>query len=635
MSEFISSEPSSMGSEVDIALKDVKIPGTTKYKKGDVVKNIVLNKEFKIIEIKDGKYILESNNESKSMINISIGTVDDESIYEIVNGTEAESKEGSKEIEAEFKADVKGTEAEAAKGDTLSTVVSSAPSATSSATSSASVYVIVQISETGEISILDEVPKDKLLNTNDPPMDLLTKKTPSTFAIKITREPGCTENCIDGKYKLGLNEIVSGVPTVSELLSENFLEDGQESASSSASLSEGSSTEDYSEKISYLSLDTSEINENKLEIDEKYFEEAKQYALETIESLSSSDSLSDTDFNKLLNATEILRITDKENKFFNTESNFDKKIEEKLEAKLGDVEKYIIVPDYPEYPKENIDVLGYKIKITDRGGSGNCFYYSVHGGFEYINKNSDFNPYTRLATFAVDTLNMKLDIKNNYDRDSFNILIRSILSHCFLAERDSSDVYKRYLNAWNDNNDNSLKGTDDGVESLDKMVDQLAYGLRSVIKNKVRQYNKNKEIDFFTTDEFATILANNVKMDGIFATEIEVNLIKKILTNCDIILDIMSPTTPINYDNDYLPSKYQKYYYIYVRHTGGEHYQQVELYENGVMCEFSREPKDPVDNLATYWKYIGLAITSKGGSSRRKQKSKSKKTRRKYFVYNK
>jgi len=200
----------------------------------------------------------------------------------------------------------------------------------------------------------------------------------------------------------------------------------------------------------------------------------------------------------------------------------------------------------------------------------------------------------------------------------FNINIRKLLAYCFLADTENP-IYKSYSEMWNSGK---------GAETLFQAVNNIAYGLRTIIQAKCTEYKSNDKTKFFTLDEFKNILANNVIVDGVFATQIEVDMIKKVFSNCNVILDIYSPKAPLDYTKDKLPTEYDGYSYIYVRHTGGEHYQQIQttadLVENSIFIRVNPDGESPL------WKYV---VPSSSGGSRKNKKQKSKGTQRKYYVY--
>jgi hypothetical protein len=204
------------------------------------------------------------------------------------------------------------------------------------------------------------------------------------------------------------------------------------------------------------------------------------------------------------------------------------------------------------------------------------------------------------------------------EKIKFNINIRKLLAYCFLADTENP-IYTSYSEMWSNGS---------GADTLFQAVNHIAYGLRTIIQAKCTEYKNDNNTQFFTLDEFKNILANNVIVDGVFATQIEVDMIKKVFSNCNIILDIYSPKAPIDYTKDKLPTDFEGYSYIYVRHTGGEHYQQIQTTTDLVAnSSFIREN---IDGESPLWKYV---VSSSSGGSRKNKKQKTKGTQRKYYVY--
>lgn len=577
-----------MGSEVDIALKDVKLPGTTKYKIGDIVKNLMSNKEYKITEINDGKYKLKSNIESELSLNLDIAIVDDNNNYEIVN-LPSESKADSKGTEEVAKgADSEGTEAESE-----STVAESKGTSSSSATPSAFVYVIVQISDAGEISILDKVPDGQVLNTTDPPMDLLTKKTPSTFAIKITREPGCTENCIDGKYKLGLNEIVSGV-SENELLSEKFLEDGQESASYT-SLSEGSSSisslssdEDKKQKFSKILIEMGLATDESIkEISEKYYKENYDEAI-----------------SKILNDI--------------------------------DSEKPIDAPSGSESSASSVSVIGGEhgpYGLRQVSGT-DCFISSV---IHLMKDITSYDPNNHVEKCDEITYNSK-----TYDAKNINMLTNELYKY-ISGTSENIETYKKsnpehYIQAYKDlRNILGFKpGFGETTESLN-VYSEIANCIKPGMLTVHNLQNEDDMREHGTKSDFEND-GVTIKTDFTTYGNTEYLVLNRTVENNDRNI-WMAIKFPPEKDGYRLIGKilHPPGHFVYINYSD---YRNPVIYDDSIVKIFNITTLNYLfmkeEQLTTSVLYKkDSASASKGGSSRRKQKSKSKKTRRKYFVYNK
>jgi hypothetical protein len=203
------------------------------------------------------------------------------------------------------------------------------------------------------------------------------------------------------------------------------------------------------------------------------------------------------------------------------------------------------------------------------------------------------------------------------NKETFNINIRKLLALCFLADTNET-IYTSYNDFWNSGKD--------GVNILLEAIKDLAYGLRTIIQAKCEEYQKNSDTIFFTSEDFKNILANNVVVNGVFATQIEVDMIKKVFSNCNVILDVYSPDKDTGAK---LPTVFNDFSYIYVRHTGGEHYQQIQTTTDETKdCTFTRENSK---GESPFWKYNSVST----GGSRKNRRQKSKKTKRNYYTYKK
>jgi hypothetical protein len=98
----------------------------------------------------------------------------------------------------------------------------------STVTTDNTVYAIIQIDAAQKITVLDAIPDGQTLNTTESPYDLLAKKTPSIFAVKIVKKDICgvaddNVKCIDfvnSHYEL---DLTTAVAEVGKLLEQEFL----------------------------------------------------------------------------------------------------------------------------------------------------------------------------------------------------------------------------------------------------------------------------------------------------------------------------------------------------------------------------------------------------------------------------
>ena len=386
-----------------------------------------------------------------------------------------------------------------------------------------------------------------------------------------------------------------------------------------------SSDKKFGENINYLKIAESVVTNN-IEIDnidskkcENLISEAAAYALGILDKYTSGIETNNTQYSEILTAFEILNAVDPQS----TKANVNK---DKINGEIKDkITKNIITdviersidskgPSYESIPK----LTGYTPVIVDQGGSGNCFYYSVWGGLTELG-DEKYKKITEELTNFAKTMKLDSDVvfDNDNDKEKFNINIRKLLALCFLADTNNT-FYTSYNNMWNTGKD--------GVDTLIEAVKDLAYGLRTIIQAKCEQYKKDSNTKFFTPEEFKNILANNVSVNGVFATQIEVDMIKKVFSNCNVILDVYSPDKDTG---EKLPTVFNDFSYIYVRHTGGEHYQQIQTTTGETKdCTFTREN---LDGDSPFWKYN----SGSAGGSRKNRQQKSKKTKRNYYTYKK
>ena len=569
----------------------------------------------------------------------------------------------------------------AASAPTASAPTSASPPAKPEKSSHIIKYAIIEINN-GIISVTD---KTDNLTTDKTPRQCLTEGANCKFALQISKIDCTTSNgmCIEfekSKYILHLDTKVLETIFSGKLIDEDFLSPAAASAALGASTGSGASTasssdaktvipasdttsatsaaasaaytEDnvkqflsiesnknnfnnylnssdkkFGENINYLKIAESVVTNN-IEIDnidskkcENLISEAATYALGILDKYTSGIETNNTQYSEILTAFEILNAVDPQST--KAEDKKEKinalnvEIKDKITKNITtDVIERSIDSKRPSY--ESIPPLtGYTPVIVDQGGSGNCFYYSVWGGLTELGYEKYKKIIEELTIFAK-TMKPASDVVFDENKENFNINIRKLLALCFLADTNNT-IYTNYTNnMWNNGKD--------GVDTLFEAVKDLAYGLRTIIQAKCKEYENDSNTKFFTPEEFKNILANNVSVNGVFATQIEVDMIKKVFSNCNVILDVYSPDKDTG---EKLPTAFDVFSYIYVRHTGGEHYQQIQTTTGETKdCIFTREK---LDGDSPFWKYN----SGSAGGSRKNRQQKSKKTKRNYYTYKK
>ena len=547
-----------------------------------------------------------------------------------------------------------------------------------------SVKAIIQINENQEITVLDAIPNGKTLNTSSP-YELLENRTESVFAVKITKKvkgtctPGNDKiKCITSDnfdYELDLTTAESNTDT---LLSEDFLGNvvdatGDDTATKSNAESNtvtGSATGSASssnfkiEKITeenikkYLdNIDTKNIasllltnekvtikilkdNINYIEMiviisntttpeyytnlfgDNNIIENCTKF-IEKVKKLINEIIDNDETPEILLALLDILHIIDPENK--ENINKIDTMINKKLDAESASASASASASSYKKFDiktiqyRNNMKATGYTPKIVERGASGNCFYYSVWGGLSDIEENEKEKIIDCLNQIAKDKFGKAEKFFDIADNEKFNMQIREIVSDYYLNTNDST-FYYFILDLWVN-------------KSLEVSLGDYSHGIEAFLNAKIIESKTSSNDDFYTLDEFNKRVSLIIKTNGTFATQTEANIVKDILLHCNVVLDIFSPDSIIfkkdGTADTKLPSKVDDYHYIYVRHINGNHFQQVQTKDDSAENSvFNR--KNPHGD-APMWEFIQPTA----GGSRKNRQRKSKKTKRKYYVYKK
>ena len=471
-------------------------------------------------------------------------------------------------------------------------------------------------------------------------MELLRDKTESTFAIKITRNPDCTENCIDG-YELGLNETVSNIQE-NELLSEKFLEDTAESASSSVSSSSASeevplvkenSDEEKKIKFSNILIDMGLATDESFQVlVEKYYKENYDEAIGKI--------LNDIDSEKMIDVpsgseSSASSVPEKHGPYgLRQVSGTDCFISSVIHL-MKDIATY-----NPNNHAEKCDTITYN-------------------GLKYDAK--QINELTSKLYSYIDGTNTNIERYKTSNPEEYTTAytnLRKILNFepGFGETTESLNVYSGILNCINNN---TLT-----VHNLQIEDDMREHGAKSdfeldgiTIKTNFKTYG---DTEYLVMTRTVSINDRNLWMAIEFPKEKDgYKLIGKILHPVGhfVYVNYSDYQNPVIY-NDSVVKRFK----IKEENTG-KIVADTNFLKNikypGDYSEKERDEEIKKENryIPDYTEYLVLnekQLTTSvlykkiplppplppppprtSGGSRRKQKSKSKKTRRKYFVYNK
>ena len=348
---------------------------------------------------------------------------------------------------------------------------------------------------------------------------------------------------------------------------------------------------------------------------EDYLHKASIYAEELLAQFNDTDMDEVENYDKIHKANAILFIV-----------NGKKKTEEQImlerEAELrktfasltkdnidiNEVKPITIKFKKPSISTGEIEVEGYTLTQVDRGGGGDCFYFSVWGclidlgqpAYESITTklkalgDSMKDGYVNFAeTFTdITSKNAKAGTRNhttyNDCRSRFNINIRKLLALCLLIDTHWYNAMK---------NDYLANG-------LLNINQSMAFEYANIIKQKLTEQgldpNRHNEFIHNNNNEHNIILSNMALIPGIWGDEVTVSLLKVLLSMCDVILDIfIEHLIPVR-----LPRQVKDTFYIYLINIGRAHFKEIKTEENKGNCIFERVGnfEGYVPNHGNYWK---------------------------------
>jgi hypothetical protein len=188
--------------------------------------------------------------------------------------------------------------------------------------------------------------------------------------------------------------------------------------------------------------------------------------------------------------------------------------------------------------RTGVSVSGYAYELTDNLADGDCFFSAI---YQTLLK---WDASQSGALFKVIKACEPRFIVDNGE-SAFIKSARDILADTILAGA-LEPVYNRYL---------ELFLTDpDSLPSM--MADYQGYFQRIILDKLNRQ--KNPKQNFYSLQEFNSLIANEIRKSKTWVSELEVDLFRKILEPCNILLNwysdisIMPKLLPKMYDNKFI-----------------------------------------------------------------------------------
>ena len=366
-------------------------------------------------------------------------------------------------------------------------------------------------------------------------------------------------------------------------------------------------TKEITDFITYIKLAEYIVNNNEAGLEqyrtdsESYLSHARMYADAILADITGEDIEKPENFEKIHKAKAIiLAIKDTTKTTEDLKRDRESKNSILIEKLMKDTieiknlkKKEAIVFIKPTHPNA-VNVKAYKQELIDRGGGGDCFYFSVWGclidlGEDKYNKITtklkelgdaliinyvDFqNTFTKISSdaYANASSSDPKSIEYNERRNKFNINIRKLLALYFLIDDYEYENIKTIIK-------------DTGISTYKAILEEASDNFQTIIGNKLTSINPdNFETDFFTKNEFNIILSNLARIPGYWADVTAVVLLAKLLSNCNVILDWM------NYDHNMkLPIEVNGTSYIYIYNINAAHFQERSTKKDEEVIKFTR-----------------------------------------------
>ena len=374
-------------------------------------------------------------------------------------------------------------------------------------------------------------------------------------------------------------------------------------------------TEEITDFITYIKLAEYIVNSNEtaleqyLEDSESYLSKARMYADDILAKIPVKEREKEENFDNIHKASAIiLAIKDTRQITDDFKAKYELQ-QQALLASLTDdaifktINREVDIQFKPSGISFNtqIQTKGYTPKFDDRGGGGDCFYFSVWGGLIDLGK-PDYDIITgrlkklgdNIKTDFVDFTNTFTDMSSKtYEEDKknsnpktiqyrdrrnkFNINIRKLLALYMLIDKHWYKIISDFYRAA-------------GIESLEEFNREYIKKVKEILLKEGKELELYEHTQFIsnTNNEHNIILSNIVLKPTLFADQIQYDSLKVLLSNCDVIMDRYSP---LDFNIAKLPKKVENTFYIYIMKLEGEHYNQIKTVDDEQECTFIRRGK--------------------------------------------
>ena len=257
---------------------------------------------------------------------------------------------------------------------------------------------------------------------------------------------------------------------------------------------------------------------------------------------------------------------------------------------------------------QSFKVQGYKPELTDNLDQGDCYYSAIYRSAKHQN----------LLEHLFDCLRIPIDSEKYFIKAIREIVAASI------EGGDARSSYESYKDTF-----------ENELETLKIQIEDSPGYLRKFLDKKIKEKEKSRNPDkvkFYTYDQYAKELSENIKQHKTWAGELEVIIVKNVLETCGIIIDFYSSNKG-GKPPKLLPMKVGDKYYIYLYNENEIHWKHYILKGEPKTINLKRNTRKNItytrwnnnstknSNLVSFFSNMKLMNATRRNSSNRNSNS--------------
>jgi len=213
------------------------------------------------------------------------------------------------------------------------------------------------------------------------------------------------------------------------------------------------------------------------------------------------------------------------------------------------------------------EVLGFKPVLTDNLSDGNCFYSAIYNAAKHQD----------ILERIFDCLTIPVDDEKLFIKGA----------RLLVSDGVESGMAKPFYEAYKDTFDSD-------IETLDLQIEAASSYIQKYISKKINEKKNKPQTEFYSYKDFIEELVKNIRKDRTWAGQIEVQVLKKIFSNCNIIIDFYSDS---NKPKTLLPKSVDDKDYIYLHNDdSGLHFKHYRLTGIGEPTSLLRNVRNNIEN---------------------------------------